>query len=76
MRLWRTIFPGSEPIFSLSFFHFEPFFNNKKLDFGGIFLYISAKTRAQGPALSRHISAAVLIYDKSEPILKSRYSGL
>ena len=37
MRLWRTIFPGSEPIFSLSFFHFEPFFNNKKLDFGGDF---------------------------------------
>ena len=39
-------FSASEIDFQASFFHFEPFFKNKNLDFGGIFLYKFAKTRA------------------------------
>ena len=44
--LGMSQFSASEIDFQASFFHFEPFFKNKNLDFGGIFLYNFAKTRA------------------------------
>ena len=46
--------------FQASYYDFKPFFKNKNLDFGGIFLYKFVKTRAEGPSVAGTLEITLL----------------